>query len=114
MRRLRARDLNCASRSGVVRRFVATLVEVEPRRTLSGRPWAVVTFVNRSVGRLRCPVFPTRWSQSPDLVLGHRYHAVGTVSFRDGIPAIGVLKIDEAHLRSADAAGLPGDHVQHA
>lgn len=81
--------------------------------TSRGVPWGVLTFDWISGQEVRCPLFPVLWAVTAPLAVGHTYRVVGTVSFRDGTPVIGIVAIaTSAGWRQAPARPpgvLPGD-----
>lgn len=92
---LRRADLRHRAPAGVLRRFRARLVDVEPRTTVQGVPWGVLCLAWSGL-TLRCPLFPTEWARSPELTAGDVYRVVGTVEFRDFRPVVRVLRIEES------------------
>lgn len=98
---LRVSDLSGPASAGMPRVFDARLVRIETRITSLGLPWRVLTFEWRSDHELRCPLFPTQWATTPTLLIGRTCRVVGTVSFRDRIPAIRVLAVRESAGRHA-------------
>lgn len=93
------------------RQFRARLVNVEPRVTHRGVPWAVLSFA-WSGRTLRCPCFPGQWLHSPELVLGDVYGVVGRVSHRDRVPVVQVLELERSLVLCRGLPGVPGDDVE--
>lgn len=111
--RLQPADLTWPAPSGALRQFVARLINIEPRLTSSGLAWGVLGFRSSTVGTLRSPPFATYWALCPDLEVGRLYRVVGTVEFRDRIPAIRLLEVQGSHLRVARAPSIPSNDIEH-
>src|SRR5687768_13594735 len=93
---LRLSDL-CEPRApDTPRSFRGPMVRIEPRVTVHGVPWGVLTFGWVADQELRCPLFPTLWAATAPLEVGCGYHVVGRVTFRDGAPAIGIVAIERS------------------
>ena len=108
---LRPSDLLNPASSGMPRRFRARLLQLDPRTTVHGVPWAVLTFT-WSARRLRGPLFPREWERSPALVLGDVYEVMGTVAFRHGTTVMRILTIAESLVLCRGPASVPSDDVQ--